>query len=136
MTCTLTMPVDILYKLSCRIYHRVTSRHFPYFVQDCQDATTNNSHCFTRRSRARPQCGFIGRSPYTVQHLYYNYSIYTTTTLLQFFYHSPTTTPIVLSHSPTTTPTVLSHSPTTTPTVLSHSPTTTPTVLSHSPPFS
>ena len=54
--------------------YRVTSIHYPYFVQDRPGATTSNSHCFTRRSQVRPQCGFISRSLYTLQRLYYNYS--------------------------------------------------------------
>ena len=70
--------------------YRVTSSHFPYFAQDRQDATTNNSHCFTKIPQGRPQCGFINRSPYTLQHLCYNYS---TASLPQLSYTSPTTLP-------------------------------------------
>ena len=80
--------------LSTCISYRVTSRHHPYFVQDRQDATTNNSHCFTRRYQVRPQCGFISRRPYTLQHLYYNYS---TTVLLQFSCNYPTSIPLLSS---------------------------------------
>ena len=89
---------------NCQLPHctsyRVTSRHYPYFVQDRQDATTNNSHCFTRRSQVRPQCGFIGRSPYTVQHLYYKFS---TTVLLPpsyYYSHCSLSFSLVLPRSP------------------------------------
>ena len=106
----------VLYKLSCHVktlslLRSGSTTMWLYWQKSIHSTTSILQLLYYRQF-------FISRtrSPYTVQHLqtilqllYYSsllvevhtqYNIYTTTTLLQIFYSSPSTTPTVLSCSP------------------------------------